>query len=40
MDYTIQEERLTPENYIAFLRCTDLGSQYPKERFEDPRHSN
>ena len=35
MDYTIQEERLTPENYIAFLRRTDLGSQYPKERFEE-----
>ena len=35
MDYTIQKERLTPENYIAFLRRTDLGSQYPKERFEE-----
>ena len=35
MDYTIQEERLTPESYIAFLRRTDLGSQYPKERFEE-----
>ena len=32
--YTIQEERLTPEAYIDFLRHTDLGSQYPKERFE------
>ena len=35
MDYIIQEERLTPERYIAFLRRTDLGSQYPKERFEE-----
>lgn len=30
----IREERLTPEAYIDFLRRTDLGSQYPKERFE------
>ena len=35
MNYTIQEERLTPEAYISFLRCTDLGSQYPKERFHE-----
>ena len=33
MNYTIQEERLTPKAYIEFLRHTDLGSQYPKERF-------
>ena len=32
---TIKEERLTAEDYIDFLRRTDLGSQYPKERFED-----
>ena len=32
---TIQQERLTPENYISFLARTDLGSQYPKERFEE-----
>ena len=32
--YTIRQERLTPEAYIEFLRHTDLGSQYPKERFE------
>ena len=32
--YTIRQERLTPEAYIGFLRRTDLGSQYPKERFE------
>lgn len=31
----IKEERLTSEEYIAFLKRTDLGSQYPKERFEE-----
>lgn len=35
MSYTIREERLTPETYIDFLRRTDLGSQYPKERFRE-----
>ena len=30
---TIREERLTAEEYIDFLKRTDLGSQYPKERF-------
>ena len=35
MDYTIQEERLTVEEYIDFLKQSDLGSQYPKERFEE-----
>ena len=29
-----KEERLTAEEYIEFLSRTDLGSQYPKERFE------
>ena len=33
MNYTINEERLTADEYIDFLRKTDLGSQYPKERF-------
>ena len=33
MNYTINEERLTAEEYIEFLKHTDLGSQYPKERF-------
>ena len=33
--YTITEERITAEEYIAFLKQSDLGSQYPKERFED-----
>lgn len=30
----ITEERITKEQYIEFLHRTDLGSQYPKERFE------
>lgn len=29
----IKEERISPEEYIDFLKRTDLGSQYPKERF-------
>ena len=32
---TIQEERISAEEYIDFLKRTDLGSQYPKERFEE-----
>ena len=32
---TIREERLTAEEYINFLKRTDLGSQYPGERFEE-----
>ena len=35
MTYTIQEERLTAEAYIDFLRHSDLGSQYPAERFQE-----
>ena len=31
---TIQSERLTAAEYIDFLKRTDLGSQYPAERFE------
>lgn len=31
---TINEERISAEDYIDFLKRTDLGSQYPKERFE------
>ena len=31
----ILEERITAEEYIDFLKRTDLGSQYPKERFND-----
>ncbi len=32
--YTIVSERLTAEEYVEFLKRTDLGSQYPRERFE------
>ncbi len=32
---TIREERLEAEEYIDFLRRTDLGSQYPLERFRE-----
>ena len=35
MTYTIKEERLSAEEYIEFLKHTDLGSQYPKERFRE-----
>ena len=30
----ILEERISVEEYVEFLKRTDLGSQYPKERFE------
>ena len=33
-EITIRRERVTAEEYTAFLKRTDLGSQYPKERFE------
>ena len=32
---TIRSERLTAEEYIDFLKRTDLGSQYPRERFAE-----
>ena len=35
MNITYQEERLTANEYIDFLKRTDLGSQYPKERFRE-----
>ncbi len=31
----IKEERISAEEYIEFLKRTDLGSQYPRERFEE-----
>ena len=31
----VKEERVSAEEYIAFLKRTDLGSQYPKERFDE-----
>ena len=33
--FSIISERLTAEEYIDFLKRTDLGSQYPLERFEE-----
>lgn len=33
--YSIASERLTAEEYIDFLKHTDLGSQYPRERFRE-----
>ena len=35
MEYTITQERLTAHEYIEFLKKSDLGSQYPKERFNE-----
>ena len=35
MEYFIAQERLCKSEYIEFLKKTDLGSQYPKERFEE-----
>lgn len=31
----IREERISADEYIDFLKRTDLGAQYPKERFEE-----
>ena len=31
----IRQERLSAREYIGFLKRTDLGSQYPKERFAE-----
>ena len=33
--FSITEERLTPYEYVDFLSRTDLGSQYPAERFSE-----
>ena len=35
VNVTISEEHISAEEYIEFLKRTDLGSQYPKERFEE-----
>lgn len=32
---SIRQERLSAEEYIEFLARTDLGSQYPRERFRE-----
>ena len=34
-DVQIKEERISSIEYIEFLKRTDLGSQHPKERFEE-----
>lgn len=34
-DYHIYSKRLSVEEYIEFLTRSDLGSQYPKERFQE-----
>lgn len=34
----INHERITADEYIDFLKRTDLGSQYPKERFYERIH--
>ncbi len=34
MTFTIQPERISALEYIDFLKTTDLGRQYPRERFE------
>ncbi len=31
----IRSERLAPAEYVGFLKRTDLGSQYPRERFAE-----
>ncbi|MBQ7359980.1 MAG: GNAT family N-acetyltransferase [Lachnospiraceae bacterium] len=35
MSINIQSEKLTAQQYIEFLARTNLGSQYPKERFKE-----
>lgn len=35
MEYIITEERISPDEYIEFLKHTDLGSQYPKENVSE-----
>lgn len=35
MNISYAEERLSAEEYIDFLKRTNLGSQYPKERFAE-----
>ncbi|MBR5110405.1 MAG: GNAT family N-acetyltransferase [Clostridia bacterium] len=34
-EISVRSERIAPGEYINFLKRTDLGSQYPKERFEE-----
>ena len=37
-DVVIRKERVSAEEYIDFLKRTDLGSQYPRERFNERIH--
>ena len=34
-DLVIKSERITAEEYVEFLKRSDLGSQYPQERFKE-----
>lgn len=34
-EITIESERISKDEYIDFLKRTNLGSQYPKERFSE-----
>lgn len=35
MNASIGNERISADEYVEFLKRTDLGSQYPKERFAE-----
>ena len=35
MSIIIKEENISAEEYISFLKHTNLGSQYPQERFNE-----
>ena len=35
MDMMIQEEKISADEYITFLKHTNLGAQYPQERFKE-----
>lgn len=34
-DISIEEERISSKEYVDFLKRTDLGTQYPQERFNE-----
>ena len=34
MQFTIEQARISARDYIEFLKTSDLGSQYPRERFK------
>ena len=35
IEFSIKNERITKEEYVDFLKKSDLGFQYPKEDFEN-----